>query len=130
MCPHPYFLRSAIGAVLLASALSWAASTPAVSAVSPVTDFVVRYREAAQTQTARQGSAAERVNELRSRSGVELTHVRSLSERADIVRRAGGGLSRAEAWQIAAKLATDPQVADVKPVDPDFDLQRPVYPTR
>lgn len=65
--------------------------------------------------------------DLSSTAGVKLTPTLVTQDNAHIV-GLPNGMTRAEAWAIATKLSTRPDIEHVEPIDPEFNKRPPNKP--
>lgn len=126
------FLR--VGASLLCADLVMVVSLAAAAQSQPVPDmpkvneFYVRYKAqpgGALTPGALLG--LQRAMTLSNATGVPLAHVRTLDDGAEVM-RSDRLLTRAEAWEVAEKLARSGGVALAEPINPELNARPPARP--
>lgn len=111
-------------AALLMFNPTWAADLPESHAIS---EFIVHYQNGDQTQGAIALSGAQRAMDMAALVGESLAPVRVTKEGHQVL-RVGRNLSRAQAWEIAIRMAHQSGVEAAYPIDPDFDARPPAKP--
>lgn len=111
-------------AALLLLNPAWAADLSESHAIS---EFIVRYQDSDQTQSAVSLSGVQRARDMGARVGEGLSHVRATEEGHHVL-RIGRKLSRAQAWEIATRMVQQGGVESAYPIDPDFDARPPARP--
>lgn len=118
-------LQSLAGlAALLMFNPTWAADLPESYAIS---EFIVHYRNGDQTQAAVALSGTQHAMDMSARVGESLAHVRATEEGHQIL-RIGRKLSRAQAWELATRMAQEGNAEFARPIDPDLDVRPPGRP--
>jgi len=102
----------------------WAADLPESHAIS---EFIVHYKDGAQTQPSISLSGAQRAMDMGARIGESLAHVRATSDGHQVL-RINRTLSRVQAWEIATRMAQQSGVDSAYPIDPDLDARPPAKP--
>ncbi|MFH1816306.1 MAG: hypothetical protein ABIK08_15145 [Pseudomonadota bacterium] len=103
---------------------AWGADLPESHAIS---EFIVHYRNGDQTQAVVALSGAQRAMDMGTRVGENLAYVRATKE-GHLILRSGRTLNRAQAWEIATRMAQQGGVESAYPIDPDLDVRPPARP--